>query len=139
MNENALQWSFNPWRERTRAAVLGCAAMVAIVALLLASRLWAASFIVLLMAVNSQLGPTFLPMRFQLDADGVRYAVPIGWARRPWSDFRRAVLRPEGLLLSPGSRPSRFESFRSLFLPFPAASRDRLVPQVRQLVAEHGL
>jgi len=139
MSESILRWSFNPWRERLRTALLASAAMVAIATLLLWSGMWALAIVVLLVASSTQLGPGLWPIRCELDGDGVRYTVALGWARRPWSDFRRAILRPEGLLLSTRSRPTRFDSFQSLFLPFPAAARDDLVPQVRQLVAEHGL
>jgi hypothetical protein len=134
-----VEWTFNPWRERPAVAFAAAAGVVLILALMIASRMWALPLFLLLLAVHSQLGPAYWPERFRLEPEGVSRGRLGALARRPWSTFRRADLRRDGLLLSPRAVPSRLDTFQAVFLPFPAAERERLREEVQPLIAEHGL
>ena len=52
---------------------------------------------------------------------------------RQWTQFHRIDTRPNGLFLSPFTRPSRLDSFRGFFLPF-HQNRDAVVYYVRRYV-----
>jgi hypothetical protein len=56
-----------------------------------------------------------LPIRYELDAQGVRQK---GWSPRvmSWDRVRRVVWGEQGVLLSPFAQPSRLDAFRGIFL-----------------------
>ncbi|MCS7065864.1 MAG: hypothetical protein NZL85_06250 [Fimbriimonadales bacterium] len=56
-----------------------------------------------------------LPIRYELDAQGVRQK---GWAPRVmrWEKVKRVVWGEQGVLLSPFAQPSRLNAFRGVFL-----------------------
>lgn len=136
MSDARLEWTFNPWRERRGAAIAAAAGVAVILGLMVVQRLQPLPLVLFIVAVHSLLGPAYWPQRCRLDSQGVSGPRT---GRRPWSAFRRAVVRRDGLLLSPHAAPSRLDIFQALFFPFPAAERERLQAQVRPLIAEHGL
>lgn len=56
-----------------------------------------------------------LPIRYELDAQGVRQR---GWSPRVmrWEKVKRVVWGEQGVLLSPFTQPSRLDAFRGVFL-----------------------
>ena len=56
-----------------------------------------------------------LPIRYELDAVGVRQK---GWSPRVmrWEKVKRVVWGEQGVLLSPFAQPSRLDAFRGVFL-----------------------
>lgn len=73
------------------------------------------SLVVLLASLSSY----FLPTHYQLGEAGVQVR-HLGRSRlRPWAEFCRIDRCPEGIFLSPFSRPSRLDSFRGCLLRAP--------------------
>jgi hypothetical protein len=135
----ALEWTFNPWRERPGLATLAgvlALGMCAILVTLGESTLVTAA---LAIAAIASLSPALAPARCRVDAQGAARGGPFGWQRRPWSDVRRAVARPAALVLSPYASRHWLDPYRALFLPLPALERDRLLTQLRPVLAHHGL
>ncbi|GBC94008.1 hypothetical protein HRbin15_02513 [bacterium HR15] len=56
-----------------------------------------------------------LPIRYEMDAEGVRQK---GWSPRVmrWEKVKRVVWGEQGVLLSPFAQPSRLDAFRGVFL-----------------------
>ncbi len=139
MRTDALEWSFNPWRDRPLAAAaaalatLGLCLVVASLGEPLLVRL------VLCLVVLGTLSPVLSPARCRVDEEGVQKRSPFGTVRRPWSALRRAAARPAGLLLSPYARPHWLDAYRGLLLPFPAHGRERLLAELEGRLHAHGL
>lgn len=73
----------------------------------------------------------YFPMRYRLDADGVR-RWHVGFEKfRPWSDFRNIYVHRDGLFLAPFEKPSRLDSFRGLYLTY-RDNRDEVVAFARK-------
>lgn len=73
----------------------------------------------------------YFPMRYRLDADGVR-RWHAGFEKfRPWSDFRNIYVHRDGLFLAPFEKPSRLDSFRGLYLTY-RDNRDEVVAFARK-------
>ncbi len=139
MTPPALEWSFNPWRDRPLGA-LAAALMTLAMCLLIASLDEPALVrIVLVLAVLGTLSPVLSPARCRVDGEGVQMRGPFGTARRRWSELRRAAARPAGLLVSPYARPHWLDPYRGLLLPVPAHGRERLIDALRGHLVAHGL
>jgi len=134
-----LEWSFNPWREHPGRASAGALAIVLVLAILLEWRLVALAQIALAIAVGLALGPALMAARCRVDEAGVARRVLVGWDRRSWTDIRRAVVLREGLLVSRRTKPGARVDFGGLWLPVPHAEGERLLPELRRRVAQHGL
>jgi hypothetical protein len=65
--------------------------------------------------VFSAMADYLLPIRYEMDAQGVRQK---GWSPRvmSWDRVRRVVWGEQGVLLSPFAQPSRLDAFRGIFL-----------------------
>jgi len=135
----ALEWSFNPWRQDIRRALVGVIATAAVTGLIAGLGLpplaTAALALVFLATVHS----AFLPTRCRVDEEGVARRLAFAWERRPWGAFRRAVLGPRGLFLSSRLHPGPLESFRGLWLPIPPDAAPTLPGELRDHLARHGL
>ena len=132
-----LEWSFNPWRDRPRAAL--AAALITLGMGLLIASLDEPPLVRLLLGlvVLGALAPVFAPARCRVDVDGVEVRGPFGTGRRRWDELRRVSSRPAGLLVSPYARPHWLDAYRGLFLPAPARDRDALLALLRgRLVAD---
>ncbi|MBZ0270998.1 hypothetical protein K8I61_03110 [bacterium] len=106
-----------------------CAAALAAVVAFTGDIAWAAIGAVLL-AIG--LREYFLPMRYEIDAAGVR-ARGILWTQsRPWNRVRRVVKTQGGVLLSPFAEPSRIERHRGLFLRC-GDRRDEVAGRIEEL------
>lgn len=139
MTAAALEWSFNPWRDRPFAAgagavmILGICLVVASLGEPLPVRL------VLCLAVLGTLSPALSPARCRVDEAGVQKRGPFGTIRRPWAALRRAVRRPAGLLVSPYARPHWLDPYRGLLLPLPSRGREALLADLQARLHDHGL
>jgi hypothetical protein len=137
--EPALEWSFNPWRERPAAAGLASAAALGLCLVILSLGESTVLTLALCLAAVGALAPLIGPIRCRLDGEGAGRLGALGWERRRWTEVRRCALRRAGLLLSPYSRAHWLDSYRGLFLPLPAREREALLPEIRPRLALHGL
>jgi len=139
MTLDALEWSFNPWRDRPLAAA--AAALMTVGMCLVIASLGQPPLVrlVLGLAVLGTLSPVLSPARCRVDEDGVEMRGPFGTARRRWSELRRVSARPAGVLLSPYARPHWLDPYRGLLLPMPAQERENLLAALRGRLEAHGL
>lgn len=61
----------------------------------------------------------FLPTQYQIDSQGLTISHLGKRHQHPWTHFRRAVHRPDGIFLSPFARPHRLDAFRGQFVRTP--------------------
>lgn len=155
--EPALEWEHHPWREHSRATMIGS---MLITALLVVIALFPdtvgippVTLVVLLLMVGGSLGPVWWPSRFRLDDAGIAARQPFVWRRLPWSEVRRASFlpgrpggwlglgrTPESLFVSPLAHPGRLDAFRGMHLDLPCGdARAALVEQLRLRLSSHGL
>lgn len=135
----ALEWTFQPWRERPgRSAVAAVAAFgMCVIALQLGLPLFTAAL--LCIVIVSMLAPTLAPARCRVDDAGVALRGAGGWTRREWGAIRRARLTRAGLLVSPFAHARWMDPYRALFLPLPAAAPDALRAALRDRLERHDL
>jgi hypothetical protein len=135
----ALEWSFNPWRERRVRSSVAAIALLAICILL--SRLGESLVLTLglSLAAAGGLAPLLSPSGCRLDAEGVAVRGVLGWERRRWSELRRAWVTAGGVMCSPYAAPNWLDAHRGLFLPLPRAPRGELLSGIRPRLARHGL
>jgi hypothetical protein len=135
----ALEWSFNPWRDRPLAA--GAGALMALGICLVVAGLGEPLLLrlALCLAVLATVSPVLSPARCRVDDAGVQKRGPLGTERRPWEALRRAAPRPAGLLVSPYPRPHWLDAYRGLLLPLPSRGRDVLMADLRRRLDDHGL
>lgn len=136
---NAIEWRYDPWRERpalaASALVFALACCVLLVAL---GESWVLTAGLAIAAVAS-LAPLFTTARCRVGPDDLARQGPLGWARRPWRDVRRARLTRAGLLVSPYAEPHWLDIHRALFLPLPGARGAPPTEALRRVLSEHGL
>jgi hypothetical protein len=135
----ALEWSFNPWRDRPVATGVG--ALLALAVCLVVATLGEPLLVRLALglAVVGAVSPALAPARCRVDDQGVQRQGPLGTARRPWEAVRRAAARPAGLLVSPYSRPHWLDPYRAMVLPIPSQGRDTLLAELASRLRDHGL
>ena len=139
MTGAALEWSYNPWRDRPGQAWGGLAALLACGGVVLALRLPAGVAIGLWVALAASFGQAFLPARYRIDDQGVTSGRGIFATRRAWTDIQRARRSREGVLLSPFSRRHWLDPYRALFLALPPAQGERLRGALDEWLRPHGL
>ncbi len=139
MNSGALEWVFNPWRDRPARAWIAVAAIAAVGAVVETTGLPAVVKIALSAGFGASLGPAFLPCRYRLDDESVVLGVGVLRQRRPWSEFRRAVRTRSGVLLSPFVTRNWLDGYRSWFLPRPLRRDESFDPALERLLGDHGL
>jgi Bacterial PH domain len=136
-----LEWSFNPWRDRPKAAI--AAASFGLVGCFAVTSLGEAALLRLglCLALLGSLAPLLSPAYVRVDEQGVALRGPFGVERRPWDSLRRAVEQPAGWFVSPYAAPSRLDRFRGLLLPFPnrPAEREPLRARLLEHLRDHGL
>ena len=137
-SDYALVWSFNPWRDRPRAAV--AAALVTLGLCLVIGTLREPPLLraILGLVILAALSPALSPAHCRVDAEGVTVQGPFGTARRRWGDLKRVAVRPAGVLVSPLERPSWLDGYRGLLLPVPPRGRDALLAELRGRLGSHG-
>ena len=133
-----LEWSFNPWRDRplaaASAAAAGLGACLAVATLGQPPVLTLA----LCLALLASLSPLLAPARCRVDEQGLSRGGPFGSQRRTWSELKRCVPRPAGLLASTYARPHWFDAYRGLLLPLPHRDRETLMVELTARLARHG-
>ncbi len=134
-----LDWSFDPWREDPRRALLATGCVLAAFLLTRYTGQAAVLAVLLALAVAGTLSPLLVAQRCVIDAAGVAVRGPFGWERRPWAELRRARVAPGSILVSPFLRPGRLDAFRALVLPVPRGRRDELVAAAAGVLERHGL
>jgi hypothetical protein len=134
-----LEWSFNPWRQDLRRALVGTIAAAAATTLIAGLGLPPLAFAGLAIAFLATVHSAFLPTRCRMDDEGVARRLAFAWERRPWAMIRRATLGPRGLFVSPRLHPGPLESFRGLWLPIPPGAAPTLLSDLRGHLARHGL
>lgn len=116
MDDAVLAWTVHPAAQRrgVAAATLGVIALAGLAAAEVGRGIgWGVAAVVfLVLAVSSFL----LPTRYRLDADGVEVRHFGGVRRRAWSEVRRVVPVPGGVLVSPYRAPSFRDRLRGLVL-----------------------
>lgn len=139
MTAAALEWTYNPWRERPGRASATLVAALACCALATSFGLPALVALVMCVASLATFAVGFVPVRCRLDQEGVTRRA--GWLaeRRPWKDLQRAVRLPDAVLLSPFRRRHWLDAYRGLLLPLPARPEDGLADDVNRRLVEHGL
>ena len=139
MSSSPLEWSFNPWRDdrqRASVALLAAFGLVVLVASLGEPPLVR---VVLGLSVLGALAPALAPARCRVDEDGVTRRGWLGSTHRRWSELRRGVLAPAGLLVSPYPRPHWLDAYRGLMLPMPPRARAQLIADLAPRLQDHGL
>ena len=137
--EAALQWTFNPWRQDLRNALVGAIAAAAVTTLVAGLGLPPLAIAALALVFLAAVHPAFLPTRCRVDDEGVARRFAFGWERRRWEAIHRASLGRRGLFVSPGLRPGPLESFRGLWLPIPPTAAPALLDELRGRLKQHGL
>jgi hypothetical protein len=135
----SVEWSYNPWRERPRLALVAVLFAAGGCALVISFRESWVLTVGLAIAMVASLAPLFTPARCRVGDDDVARKGPFGWARRPWRDVRRARLTPGGLLVSPYAAPHWLDLHRALFLPLPSATREPLTTELQNRLSAHDL
>jgi hypothetical protein len=136
---SALEWSFNPWRDRPARAfaalgfAIGMALLVGALGESLLLRLG------LGLAAVGALAPMLIPARCRVDGHGVMRRDPLGTSRRSWSELKRGVAAPAGFLVSPYARPHWLDLYRGLLLPMPPRRREALLADLVPHLRGHGL
>jgi hypothetical protein len=134
-----LEWTFNPWRQDHRIAVVGAIVAGAVAILIAGFELPPLAVFGLTLAFLASIHSAILPTRCRVDEEGVARRLAFVWERRPWGAIRRACLERHGLYVSTLSHRSALTPFRSLWLPVPRTGAPTLLEELRRRLADHGL
>lgn len=132
MTEAALEWTVHPFRGRRGLGwtVLAAIGLLSVGAGLL-GRAWfwgIFSFVVLFLSVES----FYFPTRFALSAEKLVVVRRFSRSEREWGAFRRCLVDPRGITLSPFSRSSWLEAYRAIRLRVTPENRDSVLRFLRQ-------
>jgi hypothetical protein len=133
----ALDWGFQPWKERPGRSALAAVAAFGMCVLTLRAGLPGFTALLLCIVFVSMLAPSFAPARCRVDDDGVAVRGASGWVRREWASIRRARLTERGLLVSPMRHARWMDPYRAVFLPFPAARAAELAAALKTYLERH--
>lgn len=139
MSVPALQWSYNPWRERpTRSWAALAWLLLGMLVLATLGLPWGVR-LGLSLALTASLGSVLVPGTYRLDERGVTLGRGPFIRHRPWAELRRAVRSREGVLLSPFASRVWLDAYRAIFLPLPRHSDSHMADDVTRILADHGL
>ena len=139
MNDAALEWRVNPWRERPGASVAAAAGGLGACLLVLSLGEPPLFSTALCLAVLGALSPLLSPAECRVDDEGVSRRGPFGRERRAWRELRRAQAARGGLLVSPYATSHWLDATRGLLLPLPRRDRDALLAGIEPHLERHGL
>ena len=134
----AVEWSFDPWRERPGAAGVAAAAVLGFWLAIVWMRFPLLIAVALGAMAAAPLLPAIVPAACRVSATGASRRGLIVTAHRAWRDVRRIDDVPVGVLLSPRARRDWLDATRGLTLPMPAPRRAELRGVVRGLWGAHG-
>jgi len=134
----AVEWSFDPWRERPAAAGIAAAAVLVFWLAIAWMRFPLLIAVALGAMAAAPLLPAIVPANCRVSATGASHRGLIVTARRAWRDVRRIDDVPVGVLLSPRARRDWLDATRALTLPMPAPRRAELRDVVRTLWGARG-
>lgn len=117
----------------------GTALFILLVSLLTAAAVWqregsfffALGALALLLVVVFRM---FVPVRYEIDADGIGYRMLGRRHRIPWEEIRVYRIRHRGILLLPRQDRYPLEAFRGYFLPVPPALMTEVLYRFRVFV-----
>jgi len=135
----ALEWDYNPWRERGTRSAIAAITLLAICLVLTGLHESAVLTLGLCLAAAGALAPLLTASRCRMDEAGIACRGALGWQRRRWVELRRAWVTAGGVMCSPYARAHWLDSQRGLFLPLPRAMRAALLAEIRPRLARHGL
>jgi hypothetical protein len=135
----ALEWGYNPWRERGARSATAAIALLAICIVLTGLHESAVLTLGLCLAAAGALAPLLTASRCRMDEAGIACRGALGWQRRRWAELRRAWVTAGGVMCSPYARAHWLDSQRGLFLPLPRAMRAALLAEIRPRLDRHGL
>ena len=133
-----VEWTFDPWVERPRAAGVAVLGLLAMWLALAAAGLPGLVAILLGGFAAWPLLPAFVPASCRIGPDGAERRGVLGGVRRGWGEVRRVEDVPVGVLLSPFTHRHWLDATRSLTLPMPGARRGELRTAVREWWGRHG-
>ena len=129
----SVSWTFDPWRERPRAAGIATLAVLAFWLAIVWLRFPLLIAIGLGAMAAAPLLPAFVPAACSVSAAGASRRGLLMTVKRAWRDVRRVDDVPVGVLLSPFSRRGWRDATRALTLPMPTPRRAELRGLVRGL------
>ncbi len=135
----AIEWRWNPWRERPGRAAIALVFTIGVYALVTVLLSSAVLGVLLALAAAGTLAPLLIPSQCRIDDAGVALRSAFGWERRVWADLRRARPGRDAIVMSPFTHPRRLDAFRALVLPLPAARRDEVLAAARSHWERHEL
>ncbi len=131
MSEERLEWTVHPFRERPR---LGIAVLVVIVAASIAIYFWTGlwfwavfSALVLLLSLE----PFYFPASYVLEPERITVIRRFSRSEREWKAFRRCVVEPAGVVLSPFRKASWLEEYRAIRVRLPRENREAVLEYLR--------
>jgi hypothetical protein len=111
-------WTLRPLRGRPGAVVCLLLLAPALAGVVFIESRNVAVTALALAFVGVAVSPAVMPTRYRLDSEGVQVVHLGRTVRRPWSDFRRLIVDPGVLVLSPFPRPGFLDTFRGQYLRF---------------------
>jgi len=139
MTAAALEWSYNPWRDRPGRASVALVAAIACCMVATSLGLPVVPTLILCVVCVATLAAGFVPVRCRLDDSGV--ARRSGWfaEHRAWDQLRRAVRRTDGVWLSPYRSHHWLDAYRALYLPIPTGTGAPAREALNRILEHHGL
>ena len=131
----SLRWRSWPLRDEPLRASLVVLGLVAAGAILITCGVAAHMALLAVLALAITLWRIFVPVAFELNADGVNQTL-LGQRRQlPWSAVRRYEVNAAGVLLLPHADRCSMDFFRGLYLPW-NRHREELLTQIRYHLGE---
>jgi hypothetical protein len=140
MADSAVQWAYNPWRERRgwQHPAVALALLLAIAALAgwafshpawwPGMLPWSLMAITVLLAMTASL---FLPVRYRLDDQGVTVHFLGAPSFRPWEHYRNYYIHDTGVHLTTMPQPSALDPFRGHLLLYGGGNKGAVVQIVK--------
>ena len=115
-----IEWVSHPLKEERVAKSITLIVIILFVSIIAHTQFESALFgFVALVLLTASMSRYFFPTRYTIDP--TNFTVSHAGMNRTyiWSDFRRAVLHPDGIFVSPFAKKNRLDSFRGQFLRTP--------------------
>lgn len=133
----AIEWVFDPWRERPRRTALQLVVALGLVVLVAASGLPWPVGLVLGVAVAVRVARDAFPARCRVDDSGVAVHGPLGWEHRAWERVTRVRTLPGGLLVLTRRLPGPLAEVGALWLPVGGRDHEDVLGRLQPLLGHH--